>query len=302
MVRLAIETPDGKIIDETNAAGFGVTFKTHGNTKASSFNLPLAFQLPASPAGTWTAILEVDRDLFKRALSILRDKDPKAASALAGKGARYCVSMHSFSNLRMQASVTQNAYAPDSTLTLRALLNEYNLPVARRANVRAAIEYPDHTKGDIALAEIQPGVFENAMTANMSGIYRFTITARGVTYKGAAFTREQVLTAAIFRTGDIQPPDIGTDSADGGGRLCGLIKCLLKDDSLRRFFKERGLELDSLSKCLETVCDGGWHGAPTWPTPGRGLPRSPREMFAEAKWSDLPGLMAAFRKDKTGGQ
>jgi hypothetical protein len=43
VVRLAVETPDGQVIDEGNAAGCGVTFKTNGNTKTASFNLPLAF-------------------------------------------------------------------------------------------------------------------------------------------------------------------------------------------------------------------------------------------------------------------
>ena len=98
----------------------------------------------------------------------------------------------------MTAAVTQDAYEPGSTLTLRATLNEYNLPVEKRARVRANLEYPDHTHGVLSLAEIQPGVFETAMVANMPGIYRFNVLAEGVTYQGVPFTREQVLNAAVF--------------------------------------------------------------------------------------------------------
>ena len=106
VVKLSVETPNGDIIDEANAAGFGVTFKTNGTTKTTSFNLPIAFQAKKIQEGTWKAVLEIDTALFKRTLSVLRDKDPVAVANLKGKGARYCVSMHSFSNLRMSASIS----------------------------------------------------------------------------------------------------------------------------------------------------------------------------------------------------
>jgi von Willebrand factor type A domain len=199
VVNLSVETPDGQVIDEANAGGFGVTFQTNGNTKTSSFNLPIAFQAQNIQAGTWNAILEIDEALYRQTLSRLRDEDPAAAASLKGKGARYSLSTHSFSNLRMTAAVTQDAYEPGSTLNLRATLNEYNLPVENRARVRADLEYPDHTHGVLSLAEIQPGVFETAMVANMPGIYRFNVLAKGVTYHGVPFTREQILNAAIFR-------------------------------------------------------------------------------------------------------
>jgi len=199
IINLSVKTPDGQVIDEANAGGFGVEFHTNGNTKTSSFNLPIAFQAQNIQAGTWNAILEIDEALYKQTLAHLSDEDPAAAASLKGKGARYSLSAHSFSNLRMTAAVTQDAYEPGSTLNLRATLNEYNLPVEKRAHVRADLEYPDHTHGVLSLAEIQPGVFETAMVANMPGIYRFNVLAEGVTYQGALFTREQVLNAAVFR-------------------------------------------------------------------------------------------------------
>jgi hypothetical protein len=291
VVKLAVETPDGKVIDGTNAAAFGVTFKTDGNTKTASFNLPLAFQAQKIQAGTWNAVLEVDEVLFKRTVSILRDKNPNAAGSLQGKGAKYCVSMHSFSNLRMTAAVTQNGYAPGSTLTLRATLKGYNLPVEKRANVRAQLEYPDHTQAILSLAEIQPGVFETAMVANMPGIYRFNVQANGVTYKGVAFTREQILNAAVFRGQDLPPPIITDPTRDE--QLCRLLECLLKNDSLRKFFSERGLDIDSIAKCVYGFCQARLS---TTPQAGSGQPRQLSEVLANPKWSDLPVLREALGK------
>ena len=259
VVKLSVETPNGDIIDEANAAGFGVTFKTDGTTKTSSFNLPIAFQAKKIQAGTWKAVLEIDAALFKRTLSVLRDKDPVAVANLKGKGARYCVSMHSFSNLRMNASISQNAYDPGSTFTLRAKLKEYDLPVEKRATVNAHFEYPDHTHGVLSLAEIQPGVFEATMVANMPGIYRFTAEANGVTYRGVPFTREQILTAAVFRGLPDTPGQPIEDFSKAD--ICRMISCLLGEKTLSREFEEslkkQGVSLVGIRKCLELFCKSG---------------------------------------------
>jgi tyrosinase-like protein len=276
VVRLAVETPDGKVIDSTNAAAFGVTFKASGTTETSSFNLPLAFQAQRIQAGTWNAILEVDKARFKRLVASLREKNPNAAGSLQGKGALYSVSMHSFSNLRMTARVTQNAYAPGSTLSLRASLKEYYLPVEKRANVQAQLEYPDHTQGVISLAETQPGLFETAMVASLPGIYRFNVIAKGVTYKGVPFTREQVLNAAIFRGQDVPPPGINPDPGRNE-QLCQLLECLLKDASLEKFFRQHGLDIESIAKCVYAFC----RRRPQLPGRSATLPLNPR-------WSDFP--------------
>lgn len=256
VVRLALEAPDGKVIVEANAAAAGVTFKTSGNTKTSSFNLPLLINAKKVQAGTWYAILEIDPAMYKRMLAVLGDKDKDAAVKLRAKGARYCVSAHSFSNLRLTAAVTQNAYVPGSTLALRASLKEYNQPVEKRAQVRAELEYPDHTQGVLILPEIQPGVFETTMTANMPGIYRFTVQAKGGTYKGVPFTREQMLTAAVFheiRRPSGQPPfDADKDE------WCRLLACLLSEKNLspkfEEWLKKEGINLDGIRQCVKAYC------------------------------------------------
>ena len=288
VVTLSVETPDGNVIDEANAAGFGVTFKTSNNTKTASFNLPLAFQVPAVQSGLWHAILEIDRKRYKRVLSALYDKDQAAWVALQAKGARYCVSIHSFSNLRMDATVSQNAYEPGSTFTLRAKLKEYTLPVEKRATVKANFEYPDHTSGVLPLAEIQPGVFEAAMVANMPGIYRFTTEAKGVTYRGTPFTREQILNAAVFRGIPDVPiePDGGVSKAD----VCNLLACLLSSKNLTKEYEEllkkQGINLAGIRKCLELFCKDAVPGTkPQGPRPATSttVPTSPGDLT----WSSV---------------
>jgi hypothetical protein len=139
------------------------------------------------------------------------------------------------------------------------MLKEYNLPVERRAAVRAELEYPDHTHGVLTLAETQPGVFETAMVANMPGIYRFNVLAEGVTYKGVPFTREQILNAAVFH--DIrntlgQPVD-SVSRAD----LCHLLSCLLSEKNLNPEFEEslkkQGINLAGIRHCVDLFCKHG---------------------------------------------
>ncbi|PYS80019.1 MAG: hypothetical protein DMF66_00695 [Acidobacteria bacterium] len=225
VVRLSVETPDGQVIDEGNAATFGVTFATADTTKTASFLLPLAFHAGNIQSGTWNAILEVDQDLYRRILTGEFRKDQQGSvSDLRSKGARYCLSVHSFSNLRMNAAVSQTAFAPGSTMFLRATLTEYNLPVEHRAGVNAELEYPDHTKTVLPLAETHPGVFETSLAASQSGIYRFRVLAEGGTYRGSPFTREELLSAATLN--EIrQPPGQDGGSIAGGDVVGTFEKC-----------------------------------------------------------------------------
>jgi hypothetical protein len=156
----------------------------------------------------WHAVLEI-RD-FSEPLT--------HAGAIRGypKGAEYCLSVHAYSNLRMEARVDQSGFTPGSTLVLRATLSEYGVPVEHRAVVRAQLEYPDHASATLSLAEIQPGVFEASLVASISGIYRFNIVAEGVTFRGTAFSREQLLTAAVS-------PEIVPQPGGGGEAGSGIV-------------------------------------------------------------------------------
>jgi len=261
VVRLGVETPDGKVIDDTNAAAFGAWFDTTTNLKTSRFNLPVPFQAQKIHAGTWHALLEVDRPLFAHFVAGDRDRthaaNQPALAELQAKGARYCVSAHAFSNLRMNATVTQSGFVPGSTLFLRAVLTEYSVPVDHRATITAVVEYPNKNQALIAFAETAPGTFDASLVAIQAGTYRFRIMAEGATFRGAAFTREQLATAAVWPGGDqpYQPPSKGAPLD-----WCRLLTCLLSERSLPHELDERlrkaGISLDAIRRCLKEACQG----------------------------------------------
>lgn len=255
VVKLSVETPDGQIIDAGNTVSFGVAFDTSTNVNTARFNLPLAVDAQKIQGGTWHAILEVIPGLYKKFVSANPDaaSHQSVPSSLRTKGATYCLSVHSFSNLRMNATLSQDGFTPGSRLSLRASLTEYNLPVEKRATVRADVEYPDHTHAVLPFTEILPGVFETSLSANHAGIYRFVVMAEGGTYRGVPFTREQLLTGAVFHEIK-QPPPV----SEGRYDLCRVLTCLLDEKNLSRKFEDRlkelGVNLDGIRRCIQVWC------------------------------------------------
>ena len=232
-------------------------FDTTNNVKTSRFNLPVVTQAQKIPVGTWYAILEVENDLYKKLLSgnVEGTQNREALQGLRAKGVKYCLSVHSFSNLRMICTIDQDGFIPGSTLLVRASLTEYNRPVEKRADVSAELEFPDHTQSVLPLHETAPGVFEVAIKASHAGIYRFRLLARGGTYQGIPFTREQILTAAVFH--EIKYPPVPGGGADKN-EWCRLFECLLNEKNLSREFAERlkneGINLNGIFECIKIFC------------------------------------------------
>lgn len=127
VVRLAVQAPDGIVIDEAAGPGVNMEFKRDGTTEFATYNLPLPLPLPlAQPghAGTWHAILEIDQRDYKRTLSILRDKDPDAAQRFLAKGAQYCLAL--FHDIHGDPGKPEPG-RDDLCRLLSCLLNEKNL-------------------------------------------------------------------------------------------------------------------------------------------------------------------------------
>lgn len=256
VVRLSIQTPDGKVIDEGNGASFGVTFDSTDNIKTSRFNLPVAFQTNKIHSGAWFALLEIDEEHYKKVLSggsdLTHIPNQEALVDLRSKGAKYCLSMHSFSNLKMNATISQNGFLPGSTFYIRVVLTEYTLPIQKRATVKAEIEYPDKTSSTMSLIEEEPGIFKVSLIAAIAGIYRFKILAEGGTYRGIPFTREQILDGMVFNS-DNRPT---TDIPSGFQDFCSLLKCLADDKGIQRYLKENNIDPKIIIRCIEEKCRG----------------------------------------------
>jgi Common central domain of tyrosinase/von Willebrand factor type A domain len=257
-IRLAVETPAGDVLQPGNAAGAGAVFQTGTNMKFYRYPLPLSLGGGAR-AGVWHALLEIDRDAFKRSLAKL-DNDRRAFGRASAHGPRYSVSVHAYSNLRLTATAAQSGFANGATIALRAVLTEFGVPVERRALVRAEASHPDNTTARLPMLETGPGVFTASLTANSYGVYRFRIVAEGRTFGGAPFTREQTVTAATVAGGDKPGPTAPYDEIRE--RICHTLNCLLKQDGIERLLKEKKIDPADLRRCLENLCgkDPGGRG------------------------------------------
>jgi hypothetical protein len=235
IIRLRVETPTGDIINPTVVAGLGGTFGLGTNMSYYRFTLPVppigggGSTGAGSHAGTWYALLEINVVEFRKAVSSFNRRNSAAIQSVVAHGFRYSLSVQSYSNLRMDARLTQNSFELGAKMTLRVVLTEYGLPLAHRATVTAELKKPDNTFTTLSLSEIEDGVFETSITdTTISGVYRFHIFASGATLRGVAFTRQKFLTGGVFHGGDAPPPT--TSGGIDQGDLCRLIECLLNKE------------------------------------------------------------------------
>ena len=253
-IEMVVETPSGaNRIDPANVNGLGGVFADATNMKYYRYTLPVALGAGAH-AGTWHAVLTVDGKLFKRYLAKLGDQAAAAHAQTQAHGIPYSLTVHSLSNLKMNARLDQTSLEPGATMTLRATLTEYGIPVAHRAAVVATIQRPDNSMTQMTLHEVEPGVFQASVVATSTGIYRCRIMANGVTLRGRPFAREQLFTGAVFKGGDAPLPSAGADPGRGRRDLCDLLECLIRTDVFGRLLADHKINASALSRCIEGFC------------------------------------------------
>jgi tyrosinase-like protein/VWA domain-containing protein len=252
-IRFLVETPAGDIMGPAQAGAVGAIYGVGTNMSYYRFTLPLPIGVGPAQTGTWYALLEVDDKIFGRYAGDL-NQSVSAWSARAAHGIRYSLSAHAYSNLRMEARLAQNSLQPGATMTLRVALSEYGIPVNHRASVRAELERPDNSQAALNLAEVEPGIFEASTLAGIQGVYRFRVLASGITMRGVAFTREQLLSGAVVLGGDNPPPSTGPSTKDQDKQLCDLIECLLRPEALGRFLMEHNVDANTVRGCVEKWC------------------------------------------------
>lgn len=255
VVDFMLETPDGAVIDPAMAPGLGISFGVGAQTKSYRYTLPVAMGA-GQHTGVWHALLVINDGDYKKMLSRLRDSnDQRPFVQLATHGARYSVVIQTYSNLKMAVRVEQSSFEPGAKITIQASLTEYSLPVDGRAQVQVELTRPTGSLVNIAMNETEPGVFEAASIATVSGLYHARIIAKGVTLRGVPFTREQLASVAVWKGGDdpYQPPR-DTGNID----WCKLLDCLLNKKTLSPEFEERcrkeGIQLDGVRRCLQIYC------------------------------------------------
>jgi murein tripeptide amidase MpaA len=251
VVGFALETPAGDILDPGVAGALGATFSVGTNMAFYRFGLPLPLGAAGAHAGTWHALLAVNDKLWKRHAPHSDDKIGGDGRHLA-HGARYNLSIHAYSNVHLQARLDQGSLEPGARLTLTAVLTEYDVPLGRRSILLAEIERPDAIRSTVPMPETELGVFSAEFQTTLPGVYRVLIHAEGRSRRGLPFTREQLLTAAVFRGGDNPLPT----NIDLGGHpaFCDLLPCLLEQEGVRKALERQGIDPESVRKCLKRVC------------------------------------------------
>jgi murein tripeptide amidase MpaA len=211
--KVTLETPDGKLIDPGTLGGNpAVSYRAGNNLAFYHLTFPIPLPDGAAHAGRWYAILEIGDDPFKQTLELRR--------ANAFHGIPYSLMARTWSDINLRASLVQNSYEPSATLTVRAILTEYDVPVANRARVEAELTRPDNSQIRLELGEIEPGVFEASTVAALSGVYQLRVMVGGSSLGGFPFTREQIVTGAVWRGGDRPPPP------QKGSCWARLLRCL----------------------------------------------------------------------------
>jgi thermitase len=260
VLRYALETPAGDRITPASAGpGTGVEYVAARGVRMFRGALPVPVGAAGAAAGRWHAVLEVDEAAFKRYLASLANY-PEQAQKVKAHGVRYTLNVQSYSGLRLQASLGQDSNQPGATLTLRAVLTEYGLPVpASRANVRAEFKLPDGSGGTLVMAEetAGSGVFTASMKAPLAGVYPLRVLAAGKSMRGREFTREHLLTGAVWAGGD-NPTTGRPDPGAQTEQVCSLLACMLGkpvlSSELEHKLKDIGLDLDAFRRCLSGWC------------------------------------------------
>lgn len=256
--KFVVESPNGDIIDP------GVALSTPGISHINSTNLDyyrisLPVLINGSPVsnGVWNAILTIDEGGYKQYIDSFHNH-PELQEIIKTHGVRYNLTVHAYSNVRMRCSLSQDSYEPGATMTLRAILTQYGLPLKSNSIVRADLRRPDNTSSTIYFSKVEDGVFETSVIAMMPGIYHFRIYCNGITLRGRPFTREQMFTGAVWQFGDQPPHNSKDDPGNRDEKLCKLMECILSKKVISQDLERRllnfGINLDILRKCIAGFC------------------------------------------------
>ncbi|WP_456826718.1 S8 family serine peptidase [Cellulomonas sp. P5_E12] len=255
LLQVAIETPQGDLIDAGNVGSFP-TVKKVDRPNISYYRMTLPVQDGVSvnaQEGTWNLVLTVDKKIYKRYLTILGDGHQEEFHEAVAHGVKFTAMVHSFSNLRMAATLTQDGNEPGATLYLRSRLTEYGEPLPTTASVRAELTAPDGSTSTVTLTPTGGAVYEATVPAHLPGIYRFVVGAAGSTSRRMPFTRQQVVTGAVWRGGNDPDPTTDDPGRPGTGTddVCHLLRCAARAMSpeLRKQLEESGFSVDTFLKC-----------------------------------------------------
>lgn len=266
VINFSMITPTGDVIKPgTSAMNPAIDLGAGQSVKYYRMRLPVSLGGPGSHGGLWRAVLEIDEKLWVRYLKSLGKSSDDVGPVydyiekLKAHGIRYAVMCRSWSNLKMSVNTSQTSFEPGAFLTLRARLSEFGVPVEGRAKVVAEVSSPDNVTSILEFDDIGGGIYEADVDLLQIGVTTFRILAKGTTFRGTHFTREQTVTGSVWHGGDREPPGSGGSGTNTGigtrPDLCCLLDCLIQTDSGQRFLKKQEIDIKELQECLKHCCD-----------------------------------------------
>lgn len=256
LVDMTLIAPDGSAVDPGLVAAIGGRNYVKVGEDVVYYRLTLPAPVGGGAReGTWIARFHLDEKRLRKAFRDGREGEMTADEfgMITHKGLPGTVLVHASSDLRMDVELVHKSFEPGSDVLLRAVLREYELPVAGRAKVHVLWTDPWGSSYPISLDEVAPGEFEGWAPGQKDGVYTATFHAEGTTFRGTHFTREGVRTAAFWRGGDQYEPSEGEEPSTIGkpDRRRFAWRLLLDDPDLlgrlARRLEAAGLTTDDLA-------------------------------------------------------
>lgn len=245
---VAVETPDGVVLEPGDMTGSGGQFVDGERVDAFRLQLPYDTGEGQARAGEWTVHLRINEKGFDRYLGQLEETNIDEYERTIASGVPYNLSVNARSNLSLDASVQQSSFEPGSSLALTAALDESGLPLSD-ATVTADHVRPDGTRQTVRLARTEPGTFAANVDDAAEGRHAFRVQVEGTTLSGDPFTRESLATGSVWTGGDDPLPS--RKGTGGGDTLSELLPCLIRNDALEEYFHENGIDPEIVRECLE---------------------------------------------------
>lgn len=252
VIDVVLESPDGTIFPD--AGGTETVDET-----SRLLRVELAGLLdPKEVGGTWNVHLKVDKRRLRKWVNLLEElQRTDDLVRLDAYGVPYTLTVQGQSSLRLGVRIDQPSRRPGTTAELTATLTHSSIPLANTTTVDANVTAPDGTLTTMRMTEVDAGVFTLSLPTASAGVHQVLVRAVGVDLSGAAFTREELRSIAVWQRGDDPAPPIdrpGGSGQGGSADWCRLLDCWLKDRGVARFLKSKKIDARRLRKCIEAVC------------------------------------------------
>jgi hypothetical protein len=245
-----VETPAGELIDPLSVSSLvDSAFVPGTGLDAYRLSLPAIWPTHSAHAGRWYARLALGGATGPGIGDVQRDLDVDR-SRFVSHGVPFSVTVQAQSSLAMSADTSPRRAVPATVIDHRVTLRQLDLPLDTPAFVVVEATDPGGATSTVKLDPAAPGAFVTQTDAPVAGVYTFRYVARGRSFAGVPFMREQVRTVGVWAQGDDPPPRSGSGK-DGEGCCGDVIRCLLEDRGVRELMKRYGIDAEGLAKCLK---------------------------------------------------